>query len=152
MPLLKLAVGFLHVVAGLAAEGGRRTVDRVGVPFELDERAQRGLVDRGVDSGKIERRAVFLVTVERPEADALEDCLANALLRLGQFDAAIREYERILRLNPNYPLARFHLARAYEGKGRNDLALENYRLFLEIWKDADSDIPEIAAAHKALNS
>src|SRR6185503_720986 len=38
------------------------------------------------------------------EADTLEDSLANAYLDLGRFDEAIGEYERILRLNPRYPL------------------------------------------------
>ena len=75
--------------------------------------------------------------------DSLEDCLANAYLELGLTDEAIAETERILRLNPNYPLARFHLAQAYERKGAFDEARRNYQQFLQIWKDADADIPEI---------
>ena len=85
------------------------------------------------------------------EPDALEDCLGDAYLRLGQFDEAAAEYERVLMLNPNYPLARFHLAQAFEGKGQIDEARENYRLFLETWKDADADIPEVVSARKSLN-
>lgn len=80
--------------------------------------------------------------------DAFEDCLAKAYLELGQFDLAIAECERILRLNPNYPLARFHLAQSFERKGLRDQAVENYQQFLQIWKDADGDIPEIIAARK----
>jgi tetratricopeptide (TPR) repeat protein len=82
--------------------------------------------------------------------DAFEDCLANAYLELGRFDEAIAEYQRILRLNPNYPLARFHLAEAYRAKGLTSEAALEYRNFLETWKDADADIPEIAAARKFL--
>ena len=84
------------------------------------------------------------------EQDALEDCLADAYLRLGQFDEAIGEYERVLGLNPNYPLARFHLAQAYDGKGEIEQAHDNYRLFLEAWKDADADIPEVVTARASL--
>ena len=84
------------------------------------------------------------------DIDALEDCLANAYLELRRFDDAIGEYERILRLNPNYPLARFYLAQAYEGKGLNEEARANYLQFLEIWKDADKNIPEIKTAKKFL--
>ena len=84
------------------------------------------------------------------EQDALEDCLAVAYLRFGQFDEAVIEFERILSLNPNYPLARFHLAQAYEGKGQIDQARENYRLFLNAWKNADADIPEVVTAAKSL--
>jgi tetratricopeptide (TPR) repeat protein len=82
------------------------------------------------------------------DIDSFEDCLANAYLELGRFDEAIGEYERVLRLNPNYPLARFHLAQAFERKGQMAEAQENYRLFLQIWKDADADIPEITSAKK----
>jgi len=80
--------------------------------------------------------------------DSLEDCLAKAYLELGQFDLSIAEYERILRLNPNYPLAHFHLAKAYEGKGLRNQARESYRQFLRTWAEADDDIPEIIAARK----
>jgi predicted Zn-dependent protease len=51
------------------------------------------------------------------DIDPLEDSLANAYLGLGQLDDAIAEYERILQLNPNYPLVHYHLAQAYERKG-----------------------------------
>lgn len=83
--------------------------------------------------------------------DAYEDCLANAYLELGRFDEAIGEYERILKLNPNYPLVDFHLAQAYEGKGQKDKAHAEYTRFLEVWKNADGDIPEVISARKALS-
>ena len=78
------------------------------------------------------------------------DCLVNAYLELGQFDEAIAEYERILRLNPNYPLAQYHLAQAYEREGRQVQALAEYERFLQTWKDADADLPEVTAARKLL--
>jgi tetratricopeptide (TPR) repeat protein/DNA-binding winged helix-turn-helix (wHTH) protein len=80
------------------------------------------------------------------EMDAFEDCLANAYLELGRWDEAIAEYQRILRLNPNYPLAEFHLAQVYEKKGRTDLARASYERFLQIWKDADREAPELKLA------
>ena len=82
--------------------------------------------------------------------DAYEDCLANAYLQLGRFDEAITEYERILRITPNYPLVYYHLAKAYEGKGQMDEARSAYRRFLQIWADADADIPEVVAARRSL--
>ncbi|MGH9834069.1 MAG: tetratricopeptide repeat protein, partial [Blastocatellia bacterium] len=78
--------------------------------------------------------------------DPYEDCLANAYLELGRLDEAIAEYERILRLNPNYPLAQYHLGQAYERKGDRERAREAYRSFLQTWKDADADIPEVINA------
>ena len=81
----------------------------------------------------------------------MEDCLANAYLELGRLDEAIAEYERILRLNPNYPLVRYHLAQAYERKGLRDQARAEYERFLQVWKDADGNIPAVVGAKKALS-
>jgi len=84
--------------------------------------------------------------------DPFEDCLANAYLELGRFDEAISEYERILRLNPNYPLVQYHLAQAYERKGQPDQARASYERFLQVWKDADPDVPEIVAARRVVGA
>ena len=46
------------------------------------------------------------------QMESYEDCLANAYLELGRLDEAISEYERILRLNPNYPPVNYHLGQA----------------------------------------
>src|SRR5436309_7739129 len=83
--------------------------------------------------------------------DPMEDCLANAYLELGRLDEAIAEYERILRLNPNYPLVHYHLGLAYERKGQQDQARVVYQRFLQVWKDADADVPEVVVAKKALS-
>jgi tetratricopeptide (TPR) repeat protein/DNA-binding winged helix-turn-helix (wHTH) protein len=84
------------------------------------------------------------------DIDAHEDCLADAYLELGQLDEAIAEYERVLRLNPNYPLAHYHLGQAHDQKGQGERARSEYEQFLRIWKDADPDIPEVIAARRSL--
>lgn len=83
--------------------------------------------------------------------DAYEDCLGKAYLELGRPDEAIAEFERILRLNPNYPLIHYHMAQAYERKGENELARREYARFLEVWKNADEDVPEVVAARRILS-
>ena len=80
------------------------------------------------------------------DLDPLEDCLANAYLELGQLNEAVAEYERILKLNPNYPLAQYHLGQAYERQGQMGQARAAYLRFLEIWKEADPDLPQMIAA------
>jgi tetratricopeptide (TPR) repeat protein len=82
--------------------------------------------------------------------DSFEDCLAQAYLEFGRWDEAIAEYERVLRINPNYPLAEYHLGQAYERKGANEQARAAYERFLQIWKDADVDIPEVVEAKRRL--
>lgn len=84
--------------------------------------------------------------------DSYEDCLANAYLRLGRFDEAIAEYQRILNINPNYPLAHFHLAQAFEYLGERPAAREYYQKFLQIWNRADSDIPQVISAKERLQA
>lgn len=80
--------------------------------------------------------------------DPSEDGLANAYLEVGQLDDAIAEYERILNVNPHYPLAHYHLAQAYERKGEPERARTAYEQFLQIWGNADPDIPELMIAKK----
>jgi tetratricopeptide (TPR) repeat protein len=80
--------------------------------------------------------------------DLYEDCVANAYLALARPDEAIQEYQRILRLNPSYPLAQYHLAQAHRRKGQLEQARAAYERFLQIWKGADTDLPEMVDARK----
>ena len=82
--------------------------------------------------------------------DLYEDCLANAYLELSRLDDAIAEYQRILRRNPNYPLAQYHLAQAYARKGKAQQARAAYEQFLLNWKSADAGIPEVVKAKREL--
>ena len=83
--------------------------------------------------------------------DSYDDCLANAYLEANLLDEAIAEYNRILRLNPNYPLVHYHLAQAYERKGEYDQARSNYDRFLQVWSEADPDIPTVIDAKRRVS-
>ena len=84
--------------------------------------------------------------------DDYEDCLGRAYLEIGNYHDAIKEFNRVLGISPNYPLAHFFLANAYSAIGQKDAALENYRIFLDLWKDADEDLPELETARKFVRS
>lgn len=84
--------------------------------------------------------------------DLYEDCLANAYLELSRLDEAISEYQRILRSNPHYPLAQYHLAQAYERKGKLHEARSAYEQFLQNWKSADPGVPEVRQAKRELTT
>ncbi len=84
--------------------------------------------------------------------DLYEDCLANAYLEVARLDEAVAEYQRILHLNPNYPMAQYHLAQAYRRKGQLQQARAAYERFLQIWKGADADIPEVVDAKTELQA
>ena len=42
----------------------------------------------------------------------------------------------------NYPLAFYVRGMVYEELDKPELAIENYEALLELWKDADEEIPE----------
>ncbi len=77
-----------------------------------------------------------------------EDCLANAYLKLGRYDEAIAEYQRILQINPNYPLAHYYVGKAFQAKGLPEQARTSYLTFLQVWSNADADIPEVIEARR----
>jgi tetratricopeptide (TPR) repeat protein/DNA-binding winged helix-turn-helix (wHTH) protein len=84
--------------------------------------------------------------------DSHEDCLANAYLEIGMFQEAIAEYQRILQLNPHYPLAYFHMAAAYRGLHDQRDSKDAFRHFLQMSKAADQDSPPILEAKQAVQA
>jgi tetratricopeptide (TPR) repeat protein len=84
------------------------------------------------------------------ELEPLEDTLADAYFQMERGDEAIAEYERALRVFPGMAMARFHLAQAYQRRGRAAEAGAQFRQFLDLWKHADVDLPELAEARRAV--
>jgi eukaryotic-like serine/threonine-protein kinase len=78
------------------------------------------------------------------------DALLNAYVELGRWDEAVAEGERLLRLNPRWAWAQYRLGLAWERKGDRSRARAAYERFLQIWKGADADIPEVIAARGRL--
>jgi len=83
----------------------------------------------------------------------LQDILARAYYRNGDLDKAIAEYERLITFDPNskdrrliHPKYHYLLAKLYEEKDWKGKAIEQYEKFLEIWKNADEDLPELIDA------
>src|SRR5262249_50851455 len=83
--------------------------------------------------------------------EPLEDALGDGYFELGRLDEAITEYERALKVFPGIARARYHLAVAYQRQGRNEAAKAQFRQFLDLWKNADPDLPEVVDARRQLN-
>jgi tetratricopeptide (TPR) repeat protein/DNA-binding winged helix-turn-helix (wHTH) protein len=84
--------------------------------------------------------------------DLHEDCLANAYLELGMIPDAIAEYQRILKLNPNYPLAYYHLGLSYQRMQNRTDAIAAFQHFLQASPSADQDSPAVLEARRNLRS
>jgi tetratricopeptide (TPR) repeat protein len=89
----------------------------------------------------------------------VRDTLPRAYLKKGDIDGAISEYEKMITFDPEgqnrcliHPRYRYLLAKLYEEKGDVAKAIANYEKFLELWKDADPDLPELEDAKNRLAS
>jgi tetratricopeptide (TPR) repeat protein len=72
------------------------------------------------------------------------------LLRLNRPAEAAIYFQKTLQRTPNRPKALFGLARAAEAMGDDATAGRYYEEFLTIWRNADPDLPELAAAREFL--
>ena len=73
---------------------------------------------------------------------------AEALLGLGQPRAAVDQYRRVLQRTPRRAQALLGLARATQAAGDRAESVRVAREFLDMWKNADSNRPELAEARK----
>ena len=85
--------------------------------------------------------------------------LAYAYFRDGRLDEAREVCETIsgftqgkLRYGDIWPRSYYMLGKIHEQKGETALAIANYEKFLELWKDADPDLPEVEDAKKRFAS
>jgi tetratricopeptide (TPR) repeat protein len=63
---------------------------------------------------------------------------------------AITEYQRILKFNPAYPLAYFHLGQAYQRLHQRLQAVNAFQHFLQASPLADQASPQVVEAKRCL--
>jgi serine/threonine protein kinase/predicted Zn-dependent protease len=87
-------------------------------------------------------------------ADYIES-LAKAYSTSGNLDRAQEEFENIISANSGwleygdcYARSFYELGKIYEQKGWKGKAIEHYQKFLDLWKDADPGLPEVADARE----
>jgi serine/threonine protein kinase/tetratricopeptide (TPR) repeat protein len=83
--------------------------------------------------------------------------LARAYYESGDMRKARDEFERIVEFLPGrtlygdlYAQSYYRLGTIYQGQGNKAKASENYRKFLDLWKDADPGLPEVEDAKTRL--
>jgi len=80
------------------------------------------------------------------------ELLGDLLLTLARPADAAVAFENALRRTPNRPMAVFGLARSAQALGDTATARQRYQTFLGIWRTADRDRREVAAANAFLSS
>lgn len=83
--------------------------------------------------------------------DSHEDCVANVYLELGMIPKAIAEYQRILKVNPNYPLANYYLGLSYQRMHDRANAIAAFQRFLQAIPSADQDSLPVLEARRFLH-
>ena len=84
--------------------------------------------------------------------------LAKCQYEKGFFDKAIGSLKKLSMVLDNrfgwraffYPKGFYLLGKIYQKSGDTNLAIKNYEKFLELWKDADQDLPDLIDAKKRL--
>ncbi|MFC2141929.1 protein kinase [Acidobacteriota bacterium] len=85
------------------------------------------------------------------------DLVARIYAKKKDIDQAISEYERLFKTNYSTgfyfhinPLFHYRLGLLYERANETSKAAAQYEKFLDLWKDADPGLPEVADAREAL--
>jgi len=89
----------------------------------------------------------------------IQDTLARVYYQNGDLEKAIAEYERMITFDPQssdrhliHPKCHYLLAKLYEEKGLVAKAIEQHEIFLDLWKNADPNMPELEDAKKRLKA
>ena len=112
-----------------------------------------------VNKSKFETTEVDMDVFGTYNVPFLKDLLPRIFLKKGDLDNAIAEYERLIVFDPIstnrfliHPKYHYQLAKLYEQKGVKEKAIKEYKKFLELWKDADEDLPELIDAKVRLKN
>ena len=88
-----------------------------------------------------------------------KNILAKAYLENGDFEEAIKEYNRILQPNPElndlrliHPVFHYELAQVYQQNEQTEQAIEHYNNFLEYWDKADKENSKLQDAREAIST
>jgi tetratricopeptide (TPR) repeat protein/tRNA A-37 threonylcarbamoyl transferase component Bud32 len=100
-----------------------------------------------------------LLNADAPARLLFADAMGTAFYQLGDLNSARLEYQKIVsfgfgRLDYGdiYSKSYYHLGKISEQQGKKAEAADQYRKFLDLWKNADPGRPEVEDARKRLSA
>jgi tetratricopeptide (TPR) repeat protein len=140
----------------LASEPGQHALAQTIITLQAKE-AQAVAAQAGGDESRVIAMMTDAVGIE-DSIEALSqppypiipahELYGSMLLELKRPAEAAKHFAEALRRTPGRPMAVYGIARAAEALGDKSTAVARYTQFLELWKDADHDRPELAIARR----
>ena len=74
----------------------------------------------------------------------------EAYFKVGELDKAAKKLESVIRINPNHAQSHYLLGLVYQKRGEQEKAREHFEKFMDIWEDADENLPQLVEVKKQL--
>jgi serine/threonine protein kinase/Tfp pilus assembly protein PilF len=94
-------------------------------------------------------KAANIKSLDRP---FFINALGEAYFKIGELSKAIEELEAVFETNPNYAQTHYLLGLIYQKRGQKEKARGHFQKFMDIWKDADENLPQLIEAKKRLET
>jgi serine/threonine protein kinase/tetratricopeptide (TPR) repeat protein len=78
------------------------------------------------------------------------NALGEAYFKIGELNKAKEKFEDVFEINPNYAQTHYLLGQLYQKQGKKDKARGHLQKFVEIWKNADENLPQLIDAKRRL--
>jgi len=166
--LVELAMGSMDVARRTAAELEKSVAGAVNRKLVRHHYFLTGMIEReaGRYASAVDfmKKAIALLPGEswvlgNPWKPIFFDGLAASYFKSGDLGRAKEEYRRIqslalgrLRYGDIYAGSFYWLGKIAEKQEKKAEAVENFRKFLDLWKDADPGLPEVEDAHARLEA
>ena len=147
-------------VERLAGEPGQHPLAQAIITLQAKE-AQAVTARAAADDSRVIEMMTEAVAIE-DSIEALSqppypiipahEVYGTLLMEMKRPAEAAKHFAETLRRTPGRPMAVYGIARAAQALGDRPTALARYTEFLELWKQADPDRPEVAIARRFVSS
>jgi tetratricopeptide (TPR) repeat protein len=140
----------------LASEPGQHPLAQTIITLQAKEAQAVAAHAAGADSAAIQMMTDAVAIEDSIEALSqppypiipAHELYGTLLMEMKRPAEAAKHFTEALRRTPGRPMAVYGVARAAEALGDRATALARYTEFLELWKHADHDRPELAIARR----